>query len=65
MKKLRFLAVALASVCVMPMFGCSNSNDGFDESVDKNRTQIYISHFNGGVGNSWYKPLKERFEISN
>ena len=62
MKKLRFLAVALASVCVMPMFGCSNSNDGFDESVDKNRTQIYISHFNGGVGNSWYKPLKERFE---
>ena len=62
MKKLRILAVILAGLCVMPFFGCGGSDSGYDEDIEENKTQIYISHYNGGVGNAWYKPLKERFE---
>lgn len=59
MKKFRFVAIILACLMVVPFFGCSN--DG-SEDIDTTKTQIYIDHYNGGVGDNWFAPLKARFE---
>lgn len=61
MKKFRFVAILLAVVMVLPFFGCNNRGN---EEIDTTKTQIYIDHYNGGVGDSWFKPLKERFEAA-
>ncbi len=39
-----------------------NSDDGVDEKIDKSRTQLYVSNFNGGYGDSWLRQLKKKFE---
>ena len=68
MKKKGFLAIVLAGMLAFGAFGAfgcgGNAGSGFDEEIDAERTQIFISHYNGGVGNAWYKPLKQRFEAA-
>ena len=59
MKKFKFVAFLLACVITFPLFACSN-NSGV--VIDETKTQIYIDHYNGGVGDAWFAPLKTRFE---
>lgn len=40
----------------------SPSDDGTSEKVDKSKTQLYVSNFNGGFGDTWLKQLKNKFE---
>ena len=56
MKKL--LAILLA-VCVM--FGCTACGSQ-GEVIDETKTQVYVSHFNGGYGSEWITQMKQRFE---
>ena len=39
-----------------------NSDDGVDEKIDKSKTQLYVSNFNGGYGDTWLRALKKKFE---
>ena len=66
MKKIRLTAIILVCAFIASAFGCGGKpgESGYGEAIDENRTQIYISHYNGGVGNAWFKPLKERFETA-
>lgn len=64
MKKIKLTALLLASMMVLPTVACGPSATGSNgtEAVDENKTQIYVDHYNGGVGNEWFAPLKARFE---
>ena len=42
--------------------GSGPSDDGREEKIDKSRTQLYVSNFNGGYGDTWLKSLKTKFE---
>jgi len=54
----KLLAVLLAVVCV---FGCTACKDT-GVKIDKTKTQLYISHFNGGYGNKWINQVIKEFE---
>jgi len=59
MKKFRFVAILLVCILVIPMFACTNKSG---EGIDETKTQIYVDHYNGGVGDAWFTPIKTRFE---
>ncbi len=40
--------------------GCGAKPVGQD--VDTSKTQLYVSHYNGGVGNAWLTDAEQRFE---
>lgn len=66
MKRLIALTLALITVLVMAV-GCTTTPpdddpDRFNEQVDKERTQLYVGYYNGGVGLTWLKKAKEEFE---
>lgn len=47
------------------MCACGNdleTGDGIEEELDINRTQLYVSNFNGGYGSKWLMNLKLKFE---
>lgn len=54
----------LFSLCAIVVLGglvaCGRSGSGI--SIDKNRTQLYIYNYDGGVGSEWLDPLIKRFE---
>lgn len=62
MKKIKFLAIVLSLMMSVSFFSCAPSNSGDGEEIDNTKTQIWISHYNGGVGHAWFEPLKKRFE---
>lgn len=59
MKKFRLVAILLVGIMAIPFIGCSS---GESVEIDETKTQIYIDHYNGGVGDAWFEPLKTRFE---
>ena len=58
MKKLiaLFLA-ALVALSTMSLFGCNNNN-----SVDKTKTQLYVSNYDSGIGRKWIETIAKSFE---
>lgn len=64
----RILALVLALVMSLSMVACSRGNgsgaaaDVNNESVDTERTQLYVFNFAGGYGVEWLKNLKDRYE---
>lgn len=62
----RIVALLLALVMSLSMAACGNSGsggpEGNAESLDTERTQLYIHNFNGGYGVEWLKNLKDRYE---
>ncbi len=54
----KLLAIVLAVVCVFGMTACGPKG----KSIDKTKTQLYISHFNGGYGNKWINQVIKDFE---
>lgn len=59
------LLIALMSCLTLVSCGKTDIGTGIDEEVDVNRTQLYVSNFNGGYGDAWLKAVKERFEEAN
>ena len=60
-KKLSVLmSVLLVGGSVIPFASCGRSQ--FEEEVDKNKTQLIISNFEGGFGSDWLYDIKESFE---
>lgn len=70
-KAKRVLALLLAAVMLLSLAACGdNSNTpsgddpdvGGNETVDTERTQLYVFNFAGGYGVEWLKLVKERYE---
>lgn len=61
MKKLSatlLAGVMASSVCVIAS-GCGGTGDG---GIDKNKTQLYVSYFDAGLGRTWIETLGKNFE---
>lgn len=66
LKRLAFCLLIVWIACAsVPMFvGCNGTpNDGFEgRPVDKTKTQLYVSNYDGGFGDDWLWKASERFE---
>lgn len=52
----------------LTLAGCSGSiatDNGINEQIDYSKTQLYVSNFNGGYGDTWLRDLKAKFEAKN
>ena len=60
MKKLtKLLAVALSLICMLGAFvGCG----GGGIKIDKNKTQLYVSNYDAGIGRTWITAIGTEFE---
>lgn len=64
----RILALLLALMMSLTMAACGGGNnsgaadDVNNETVDTERTQLYVFNFAGGYGVEWLKLLKDRYE---
>lgn len=64
MKKLtKFLSLLLTFVIAFAFTACSNPNE--TENVDKNKTQVYVANYQGGVGELYLKQIKQEYEKKN
>lgn len=66
MKKKRCLALAVGGLLVATgaLSGC-NLGGNVVQSIDKNKTQIYVSVYNGGTGMVWFDRLAEAWNATN
>ena len=67
-KTMIFGLAALCGMSSMTLSSCGDNGglgDGYEEEIDKNRTQIYVEIFNGGYGRDWLDVLKADFEKDN
>jgi len=60
MKKILSLGLVLLSVLVVA--GCRDRSSVGGEEIDYDRTQLYVSNFNGGVGTEWLYKVKTLYE---
>ena len=52
----------IAVVGLAALLACSSVACGDKEKVDKHKTQLYVTTFEGGYGVGWLEALEERFE---
>lgn len=64
MKKIVALLGATTFLCGA-LVGCGGSNSGATEEIDKSKTQLYVSVFNGGIGTEWMNSIEKAFEEAN
>lgn len=57
-----FVAPLMLSFCHRNEDRIPSSDDGTSEKIDYSKTQLFVSNFNGGYGDSWLKSLKTKFE---
>ena len=63
MKTMKKIAmIFLASLLSCGSVGCFNRTGG--EELDKTKTQLYVTTFEGGYGASWLEAVKTRFEAA-
>lgn len=58
---------ATLSVCTVGSFiGCNRdqSDTMYNEKIDINKSQLYISNYDGGVGSEWLSNVEARFEAA-
>ncbi len=60
-KLCKFVAFALAAVSSVSLVACNKTPSG-GETVDTNKTQLYVYNYNGGYGSEWIMEAKTRFE---
>lgn len=58
-KSIRALLFVLVAILALAPIGCRPSEE---DGIDKTKTQLYVSVYNGGYGNEWMIRLAERFE---
>ena len=56
----KMMAVLCALTACMPFAACTGATGGVE--IDKTKTQLYVSNFNGGVGHNWLDAHIARFE---
>ena len=54
----KFIVFCLTAVMMLVAVGCGADDAG----IDKTKTQLYVSNYNGGYGTEWLKQVKDRFE---
>ena len=52
--------VALAAILACSSVACNTRGGG--EKIDKNKTQLFVTTFEGGYGSEWLDAIKARFE---
>ena len=61
MKKLtQIVAAVLSVITVFAFTSCRRENQ--DQTIDKNKLQLYVKYYNGGFGDEWLKKLGSEFE---
>lgn len=60
MKKL--ISLSLMIVALFVFSGCRDNVIPGGEEIQKDKTQLYITNFNGGVGTEWLYKIKEQYE---
>ena len=63
MMKKKVLSVLLAAG--LALVGLTACTGDIEEEIDPNKTQIYVSVFNGGYGIDWAYEIKEQFEADH
>lgn len=60
----RLMALLLAAVMCVGFTACDQAGPSSvgDDTVDSERTQLYVFNFNGGYGVEWLKQVKDRYE---
>ena len=58
------LSCMLISSMVAPVASCGTRGQ-FGETVDKKKTQLFVSNYDGGFGTVWLNDLKTAFEAEN
>ena len=60
----RMLALLLAMIMCVGFAACDQAGPSSvgDDTVDSERTQLYVFNFNGGYGVEWLKSVKDRYE---
>ena len=62
-KRSSIMAVVLASTMVFSsVFTACEGRGDYEEKIDKDKTQLMVQNFDGGIGTQWLYDLKERFE---
>lgn len=55
-------AMLLGGAISLPACTDIEDDNRFNETVNKEKTQLYVGYYNGGYGLTWLKEAKERFE---
>ena len=59
----KFSAMLLAGVMASSVCGlASGCGDAGGDGIDKNKTQLYVSYFDAGLGRTWIETLGKNFE---
>ncbi len=62
-KATTFLLVMTLFFSVGSFFGCNMNGSGSGaEKIDPNKTQLYVSNYNGGIGTQWLYNIEAKFE---
>lgn len=54
----KFIVFCLTAVMMLVAVGCGAEDAG----IDKTKTQLYVSNYDGGYGTEWLYAVKDRFE---
>ncbi len=66
MKKIvSFLCLAVVLCSSFSFTGCASAGSGGAEAIDENKTQLYVSNYDGGVGQAWLDSIEKKFEEAN
>ena len=58
------LCICALATSLAPLSSC-NRGGQYEEKVDKGKTQLYVSNYDGGFGSQWLMDLKKEFEATN
>ena len=58
----KFVLLFTIVTMILSSFAITGCGNKVVEDIDKNKTQLYVANYNGGVGNKWLTDVVERFE---
>lgn len=62
----RFITTMIALTFTFTLAGCRDLfKRGVEQVIDKNKTQLYIGNYNGGLGFDWLRQVADAFEAVN
>ena len=63
MKKIKkIMALLLTAPMLISVAACGGGNSGGGETVDTDKTQLYVAYYNAGYSDRWLSSAKVRFE---
>lgn len=64
-KKISMLGVCVLFALTSMLVGCKGLGGTVIQGIDKNKTQIYVSLYNGGLGTEWFDRLAAEWNKQN